>query len=203
MKHLVVRELSFNYGLQKILDKISFELPARQTLAIVGPSGCGKSTLLHLLAGLLSYDDDEIKQPFEPLAVSFISLHSHLLMQCVTITGFIKPLLNFCNIKKYSKVFSTRHTHEPLYRQLNADFSVASVYLWIQAFFYLDIADCFNFSSIMVMDLRSNTNLSPNPYDRGLDLVAWARNAYGGGCCYRRFFAQCYSRVYSYGSFNG
>jgi putative ABC transport system ATP-binding protein len=35
-----------------ILDRISFEIPAKQTVAIVGPSGSGKSTLLGLMAGL-------------------------------------------------------------------------------------------------------------------------------------------------------
>lgn len=35
-----------------ILDRISFHIPAKQTVAIVGPSGSGKSTLLGLMAGL-------------------------------------------------------------------------------------------------------------------------------------------------------
>jgi putative ABC transport system ATP-binding protein len=35
-----------------ILDHIGFEIPAKQTVAIVGPSGSGKSTLLGLMAGL-------------------------------------------------------------------------------------------------------------------------------------------------------
>lgn len=35
-----------------ILDRINFEIPAKQTVAIVGPSGSGKSTLLGLMAGL-------------------------------------------------------------------------------------------------------------------------------------------------------
>jgi putative ABC transport system ATP-binding protein len=35
-----------------ILDRISFRIPAKQTVAIVGPSGSGKSTLLGLMAGL-------------------------------------------------------------------------------------------------------------------------------------------------------
>lgn len=35
-----------------ILDHISFDIPAKQTVAIVGPSGSGKSTLLGLMAGL-------------------------------------------------------------------------------------------------------------------------------------------------------
>ncbi|MEQ1794945.1 MAG: ABC transporter ATP-binding protein [Nitrospira sp.] len=35
-----------------ILDKVSFEIPDKQMVAIVGPSGSGKSTLLGLMAGL-------------------------------------------------------------------------------------------------------------------------------------------------------
>lgn len=35
-----------------ILDRISFAIPAKQSVAIVGPSGSGKSTLLGLMAGL-------------------------------------------------------------------------------------------------------------------------------------------------------
>ena len=35
-----------------ILDHITFDIPAKQTVAIVGPSGSGKSTLLGLMAGL-------------------------------------------------------------------------------------------------------------------------------------------------------
>ncbi|MGE0643388.1 MAG: ABC transporter ATP-binding protein [Nitrospira sp.] len=35
-----------------ILDRLSFDIPAKQTVAIVGPSGSGKSTLLGLMAGL-------------------------------------------------------------------------------------------------------------------------------------------------------
>lgn len=35
-----------------ILDRITFDIPAKQTVAVVGPSGSGKSTLLGLMAGL-------------------------------------------------------------------------------------------------------------------------------------------------------
>ena len=43
-----------------ILDGLSFELAAGQTLAIIGPSGCGKTTLLYILAGLSAPSAGEV-----------------------------------------------------------------------------------------------------------------------------------------------
>ena len=50
---LSVRGLSFSYDGRRVLDDVSFELPAGGSLAIVGRTGAGKSTLARLLARLL------------------------------------------------------------------------------------------------------------------------------------------------------
>jgi len=50
--HQLGMQLSAGKQAVQILHNISFEVPAKQVLAIVGPSGSGKSTLLGLLAGL-------------------------------------------------------------------------------------------------------------------------------------------------------
>lgn len=49
-----VSDVFHHYGLQPILQDISFKVEAGQTLAIIGPNGTGKTTLLDLIAGLAS-----------------------------------------------------------------------------------------------------------------------------------------------------
>lgn len=44
-----VKELSFYYGSQKALEKVSLDIFDKQITAIIGPSGCGKSTFIKSL----------------------------------------------------------------------------------------------------------------------------------------------------------
>ncbi|WP_394842585.1 ABC transporter ATP-binding protein/permease [Pendulispora brunnea] len=50
---VAIKGLSFEYGARKVLDEVSFEVPAGKSIAIVGRTGSGKSTLAMLLARLL------------------------------------------------------------------------------------------------------------------------------------------------------
>jgi ATP-binding cassette, subfamily B, multidrug efflux pump len=50
---VTVKDLCFSHGARKVVDGVSFEVPAGKTLAIVGRTGSGKSTIATLLARLM------------------------------------------------------------------------------------------------------------------------------------------------------
>lgn len=54
---VLLREISFDYGEKKILDKVSLVVREKEHIGILGGSGCGKSTLLKILAGLYPVKD--------------------------------------------------------------------------------------------------------------------------------------------------
>jgi ABC-2 type transport system ATP-binding protein len=48
-----VNNLSKNYGNQKAIDSINFEIPAGQIVGFLGPNGAGKSTTMKILTGFI------------------------------------------------------------------------------------------------------------------------------------------------------
>jgi ABC-type multidrug transport system fused ATPase/permease subunit len=59
--HIELEHVSFGYATGDfVLQDISLDIPAGQSLAIVGPSGAGKSTLIDVILGLLECDSGRI-----------------------------------------------------------------------------------------------------------------------------------------------
>ena len=59
---LAARDLSHAYRRgQTVLSNVTFEVARGEIVALVGRSGCGKSTLLHMLAGLSTPTEGEVK----------------------------------------------------------------------------------------------------------------------------------------------
>jgi zinc transport system ATP-binding protein len=48
-----VRDVTFGYGKEVVLDHVSLEIGARDFLAVIGPNGGGKTTLLKAILGLV------------------------------------------------------------------------------------------------------------------------------------------------------
>lgn len=61
------RDLVFGYGDRRIIDHVSFEIPAGKVVALMGGSGVGKTTLLRLISGLVSPQRGGVEVFGEPL----------------------------------------------------------------------------------------------------------------------------------------
>ena len=74
-----VKNVSFSYNDNKVLDNLEFELFQNEMLGIIGESGAGKSTLLRLLGNLIPLQSGEIINE-KPIGVIFqdFNLFPHL-----------------------------------------------------------------------------------------------------------------------------
>jgi ABC-type lipoprotein export system ATPase subunit len=92
----------------RVLDAITFEIEAAQSVAITGPSGSGKSTLLNLIGGLdrptsgqvffededLGHKDEKQLADFRRTRLGFIFQAHHLLPQCTVLENILVPVLS-------------------------------------------------------------------------------------------------------------
>jgi ABC-type multidrug transport system ATPase subunit len=57
---LQIAGLSKNYGGQRALADVSFDIRSREVLGLIGPNGAGKTTLLETIAGILPSDAGKV-----------------------------------------------------------------------------------------------------------------------------------------------
>lgn len=69
---LTVHHLSKSFGVESILNEVSFNLNRGQRLGLVGPNGCGKTTLLRILAGADAADSGAIQFTPPDLRVGYL-----------------------------------------------------------------------------------------------------------------------------------
>ena len=50
---IVAENISYSYGNNKILEKLSFKIKSGEYLGVIGPNGAGKTTLLKIILGLI------------------------------------------------------------------------------------------------------------------------------------------------------
>ncbi len=58
---IACHDLHLSFGKLKVLEGITFTVPAQETLCVVGPNGGGKSTLLKVLLGLLKPEQGRVR----------------------------------------------------------------------------------------------------------------------------------------------
>lgn len=55
-----IRNITKNFGKQKALDNVSFEIKKGELVGFLGPNGAGKSTMMKIITGFLPQDSGEI-----------------------------------------------------------------------------------------------------------------------------------------------
>ena len=81
------RDVCFSYGDKRVINNLSFSIPAGEARVIMGQSGSGKSTILRLILGLVKPDCGEILVE----NISIESLHSPLDEACDPVTQHALP----------------------------------------------------------------------------------------------------------------
>src|SRR4029079_15578798 len=96
-----------NEGSLTVLDGVSFNMSAGESLAIVGPSGSGKSTLLHIVGTLdqpssgqvfldgreLSTLNESETEAVRNHQIGFVFQAHYLLPQCTVLENVLVPIL--------------------------------------------------------------------------------------------------------------
>lgn len=107
---LQIKDISFRYGTNLILDKISFEQKTGRILALLGPNGTGKTTLLKSLSGILQPFEGSSLLDGEDILKMSVKKKSRLIAYVPQNTTTVFPVKVFDTVMMGRKPFQGFHT---------------------------------------------------------------------------------------------
>lgn len=70
---LTAHHISKSYGIQPILQDISFSVSHHERVGLIGPNGCGKTTLMRILAGIEQPDSGTVASTRPNLRIGYLA----------------------------------------------------------------------------------------------------------------------------------
>ena len=70
---LTAHHIHKTYGIQPILQDISFSVSNRERIGLIGPNGCGKTTLMRILAGIEQPDSGTVASTRPGLRIGYLA----------------------------------------------------------------------------------------------------------------------------------
>lgn len=70
---LTAHHIYKNYGIQPILQDVSFSISQRERIGLIGPNGCGKTTLMRILAGIEQPDSGTVASTRPNLRIGYLA----------------------------------------------------------------------------------------------------------------------------------
>src|SRR5687768_13615327 len=70
---LTAHHIHKTYGIQPILQDISFSISNNERVGLIGPNGCGKTTLMRILAGLEQPDSGTVVSTRPHLRIGYLA----------------------------------------------------------------------------------------------------------------------------------
>ena len=70
---LTAHHIYKSYGIQPILEDISFSISNNERVGLIGPNGCGKTTLMRILAGMEQPDSGTVASTHPNLRIGYLA----------------------------------------------------------------------------------------------------------------------------------
>lgn len=70
---LTAHHIHKTYGIQPILENISFSISNNERIGLIGPNGCGKTTLMRILAGIEQTDSGTVSSTRSNLRIGYLA----------------------------------------------------------------------------------------------------------------------------------
>jgi ABC-type multidrug transport system ATPase subunit len=116
-----VEHLYLNYGKQRVVDDVSFEMLPGRIVALLGPNGAGKSSIMRIMAGLVKADRGHIYLKDRQIH-SFREIHDHAGF-FIEGPDFYKNLTAAQNLKLLLKIHGSDQSIENLLEQVGLTYA--------------------------------------------------------------------------------